>query len=161
MSDASRFGAENEAHLIKVAYMPFGLGPRNCVGKSMATLILKLAMAKLLLQYRLELGPSQMPPTSRCTRRHVSKAPKPYVRLPRRPKASATGGDHSSWRPSDEDEVMNASEQQDNHVFRGPEEDCDGPSTTPNADDECVTPKKARPDNQEDYSDAESSTPLK
>nr|XP_037280430.1 thromboxane-A synthase-like [Rhipicephalus microplus] len=55
-----RFGAENEAHLIKVAYMPFGLGPRNCVGKSMATLILKLAMAKLLLQYRLELGPSQM-----------------------------------------------------------------------------------------------------
>ncbi|XP_075750715.1 cytochrome P450 3A14-like [Rhipicephalus microplus] len=55
-----RFGSENEAHLIKVAYMPFGLGPRNCVGKSMATLILKLAMAKLLLQYRLELGPSQM-----------------------------------------------------------------------------------------------------
>ncbi|XP_075739244.1 cytochrome P450 3A24 isoform X2 [Rhipicephalus microplus] len=55
-----RFGSKNEAHLIKVAYMPFGLGPRNCVGKSMATLILKLAMAKLLLQYRLELGPSQM-----------------------------------------------------------------------------------------------------
>ncbi|KAH8023788.1 hypothetical protein HPB51_016842 [Rhipicephalus microplus] len=86
-------------------------------------------------------------------RRNVSKAPKPYVRLPRHPKASATGDDHSSRRPSDEDEVMNASEQQDNPVFRGPEEVCDGPSTTPNADYECVTPKKARTDNQEDYSD--------
>ncbi|KAL1470362.1 hypothetical protein MTO96_040473 [Rhipicephalus appendiculatus] len=55
-----RFAPENEAQLIKAAYMPFGVGPRNCVGKSMAMLKLKLAMAKLLLKYRLELGPSQM-----------------------------------------------------------------------------------------------------
>ncbi|XP_037520732.2 cytochrome P450 3A15-like [Rhipicephalus sanguineus] len=55
-----RFAPENEAELIKEAYMPFGVGPRNCVGKSMAMLKLKLAMAKLLLMYRLELGPSQM-----------------------------------------------------------------------------------------------------
>nr|XP_037286085.1 signal peptide peptidase-like 2B [Rhipicephalus microplus] len=88
----------------------------------------------------------------KLTGRHVSKAPKSHVRLPRPAKASATGGGNSSRRPSDEDEVMNASEQQDNPVFRGPEEDCDGPSTTPNADDECVTPKKARTDNQEDSS---------
>ncbi|KAH7950647.1 hypothetical protein HPB51_028317 [Rhipicephalus microplus] len=93
-------------------------------------------------------------PPRRCSRRHVSTARKPYVRVPRRSKASATGGGHSSRRPSEEDEVMNVSKQQDNPVFRGPEEDCDGPSTTPNANDECVTPKKARTDNQEDYSDA-------
>ncbi|KAL1431545.1 hypothetical protein MTO96_014064 [Rhipicephalus appendiculatus] len=103
---------------------------------------------------------------NRCTRaaalnpgvrrrgRHVSQAPKPYLRLSRRPKASATGGGHSSQRPSDENEVMNASEQQENPVFRDPDDNCDGPSTTPNVDDECVTPKKARTDNQEDYSDA-------
>ncbi|KAL3205755.1 hypothetical protein MRX96_052940, partial [Rhipicephalus microplus] len=50
---------ENEAQLVKAAYMPFGVGPRNCVGKSMAMLTLKLAMAKQLLKYHLELGPSQ------------------------------------------------------------------------------------------------------
>ncbi|XP_075751990.1 cytochrome P450 3A14 isoform X2 [Rhipicephalus microplus] len=54
-----RFAPENEAQLVKAAYMPFGVGPRNCVGKSMAMLTLKLAMAKLLLKYHLELGPSQ------------------------------------------------------------------------------------------------------
>ncbi|XP_037578834.2 cytochrome P450 3A24 [Dermacentor silvarum] len=55
-----RFAPENEDQLIKMALMSFGVGPRNCVGKSMAMLKLKLAMAKLLLKYRLELGPSQM-----------------------------------------------------------------------------------------------------
>ncbi|KAH8038989.1 hypothetical protein HPB51_004667 [Rhipicephalus microplus] len=106
--------------------------------------------AKLLMTWLVR------PPLSyvTCGMRHVSKAPKPYVRLPRRLKASATGGGHSSHRPSDEDEVMNASEQQDSPVFCVLEEDCDDPSTTPNADDKCVTPKKARTDNQEDYSDA-------
>nr|XP_037280429.1 thromboxane-A synthase-like [Rhipicephalus microplus] len=54
-----RFAPENEAQLVKAAYMPFGVGQRNCVGKSMAMLTLKLAMAKLLLKYHLELGPSQ------------------------------------------------------------------------------------------------------
>ncbi|KAH8021988.1 hypothetical protein HPB51_020598 [Rhipicephalus microplus] len=63
-------------------------------------------------------------------------------------------GKAKSLQKLDEDEVMNTSEQQENPVFRGPEEDCDGPSTTPNANDECVTPKKARTDNQEDYSSA-------
>ncbi|KAH8022404.1 hypothetical protein HPB51_024134 [Rhipicephalus microplus] len=53
------FAPENEAQLVKAAYMPFGVGPRNCVGKSMAMLTLKLTMAKLLLKYHVELGPSQ------------------------------------------------------------------------------------------------------
>lgn len=54
-----RFAPENEAQLVKAAHIPFGVGPRNCVGKSMAMLTLKLAMAKLLLKYHVELGPSQ------------------------------------------------------------------------------------------------------
>ncbi|KAL1421450.1 hypothetical protein MTO96_004143 [Rhipicephalus appendiculatus] len=49
---------------------------------------------------------------------------------------------------------MNASKQQENPVYRDPDENCGGPSTTPDADDEYVTPKKSRTDNQEDYSDA-------
>ncbi|XP_075553608.1 cytochrome P450 3A14-like [Dermacentor variabilis] len=55
-----RFAPENEAQLVKMAYMPFGVGPRNCVGNGMGMLKLKLTMAKLLLKYRLELGSSQM-----------------------------------------------------------------------------------------------------
>ncbi|KAH7975634.1 hypothetical protein HPB52_003929 [Rhipicephalus sanguineus] len=93
------------------------------------------------------------PPPSRCARHHVSQASKPYLRLSRRPKASATGGGHSSQRSSDENEVMNASEQE-KPVRRGSDDKFDDPSTTPNADEECVTPKKARTDNHEDYSDA-------
>ncbi|KAH7957295.1 hypothetical protein HPB52_017167 [Rhipicephalus sanguineus] len=48
---------------------------------------------------------------------------------------------------------MNASGQETS-VRRGSDDKCDDPSTTPNADDECVTPKKARTDDHEDYSDA-------
>ncbi|KAL3188658.1 hypothetical protein MRX96_022458 [Rhipicephalus microplus] len=51
---------ENEAKIKKMAFCPFGIGPRNCVGLRIATLQTKYTMAKVLLKFRLELGPSQM-----------------------------------------------------------------------------------------------------
>lgn len=54
-----RFAPENAVHFNKTAFMPFGMGPRHCVGKNMAILKLKLTMARLLMTYHLELGPSQ------------------------------------------------------------------------------------------------------
>ncbi|KAH6943278.1 hypothetical protein HPB50_018407 [Hyalomma asiaticum] len=58
--DPERFAPENGASLRKAAYVAFGLGPRNCVGLNFALLIIKYTFARLLLKYRLELGPSQM-----------------------------------------------------------------------------------------------------
>ncbi|XP_075545077.1 cytochrome P450 3A14-like [Dermacentor variabilis] len=55
-----RFAPENEAELKKMAFCPFGIGPRNCVGLRIATLQTKFTIAKVLHKFRLELGPSQM-----------------------------------------------------------------------------------------------------
>ncbi|KAH9371942.1 hypothetical protein HPB48_010809 [Haemaphysalis longicornis] len=57
---AAKFSPENECSLKKLAFAPFGIGPRNCVGMRFAMLELKYTVARLVQKYRLELGPSQM-----------------------------------------------------------------------------------------------------
>ncbi|KAL1435719.1 hypothetical protein MTO96_010504 [Rhipicephalus appendiculatus] len=50
-----RFAEEcGESHS-KEAYMPFGLGPRVCIGQKLALTTLKIALVKLLRKYRLTL----------------------------------------------------------------------------------------------------------
>lgn len=44
-----RFSPEIKRH--PAVYMPFGLGPRQCVGMRFAMLELKLTLAKILLKY--------------------------------------------------------------------------------------------------------------
>ncbi|XP_054157371.1 cytochrome P450 3A24-like [Oppia nitens] len=55
--DPERFsaGRRHEAH--PSSWQPFGNGPRNCVGMRFAFFEMKLCLAKLLLNYRLEPGP--------------------------------------------------------------------------------------------------------
>ncbi|CAK1547377.1 unnamed protein product [Leptosia nina] len=54
--DPERFSAENK-HLIKpMAYMPFGVGPRNCIGSRFALLEVKMFIYQFLL--KLEVSPS-------------------------------------------------------------------------------------------------------
>ncbi|XP_077559275.1 cytochrome P450 3A14-like isoform X2 [Haemaphysalis longicornis] len=54
--DPDRFSGDNDAVL---RHMPFGVGPRNCVGMRLALLKIRYTIARLLQKYRLELGPSQ------------------------------------------------------------------------------------------------------
>lgn len=54
-----RFAPENEKKLNSRAFVPFGIGPRNCIGMKIAVLNLKFTMARLVQNYHLQLGPSQ------------------------------------------------------------------------------------------------------
>ncbi|XP_077557866.1 cytochrome P450 3A4-like [Haemaphysalis longicornis] len=47
------------AHDAILRHMPFGVGPRSCVGMRVALMNIRYTIARLLQKYRLELGPSQ------------------------------------------------------------------------------------------------------
>ncbi|XP_025837635.1 cytochrome P450 6k1, partial [Agrilus planipennis] len=49
-----RFSTENKDNFPATAYLPFGLGPRICIGERFALTSTKLAIAKLLLEYDIE-----------------------------------------------------------------------------------------------------------
>ena len=49
-----RFTEAEKANRHPYTFMPFGYGPRNCVGMRFALLELKLTLVKLLKKYKLE-----------------------------------------------------------------------------------------------------------
>ncbi|KAK7789228.1 hypothetical protein R5R35_007053 [Gryllus longicercus] len=50
--DPERFSEENKATRPRFAYLPFGEGPRNCIGMRFGQLQTKLGLAVLLHSYR-------------------------------------------------------------------------------------------------------------
>jgi len=65
--DAERFDPDRfitpEKPVDRFAYLPFGLGPRACIGDQLATLEMQLHVARLAREFRLELddrGPVEM-----------------------------------------------------------------------------------------------------
>lgn len=55
-----RFAPENEADLPQNAYLPFGSGPRICIGNSFAMMEAQLILATIAQHYRLSLAPGQV-----------------------------------------------------------------------------------------------------
>jgi cytochrome P450 len=54
-----RFTPENEAKLPRAAYLPFGAGPRACIGKAFAMIEAQLLLALLVQRFHFELVPGQ------------------------------------------------------------------------------------------------------
>ncbi|KXJ73273.1 hypothetical protein RP20_CCG016136 [Aedes albopictus] len=52
--DPERFSESNRSNLDMTMYMPFGAGPRNCIGSRFALMEIKAIMYALLLNFRIE-----------------------------------------------------------------------------------------------------------
>ena len=52
-----RFTAEEKAKHHPCAYLPFGLGPRNCVGMRLALMEAKMALIEIVRNFKIELSP--------------------------------------------------------------------------------------------------------
>jgi cytochrome P450 family 3 subfamily A len=48
---ASRFSKENKGSIDPYLYMPFGIGPRNCIGMRFAFMTMKLALTKVMQNF--------------------------------------------------------------------------------------------------------------
>jgi cytochrome P450 len=57
--DPERFSPENEANLHRYAYLPFGGGPRICIGNSFAMMEARLVLMTILQRFHLTLAPNQ------------------------------------------------------------------------------------------------------
>lgn len=61
--EPERFSAENKKRIMPYTYVPFGLGPRNCIGMRFAMLELKMALVKLLQNFTIKQSPElKVPP---------------------------------------------------------------------------------------------------
>ncbi len=57
--DPERFSPANEPNIPKYAYLPFGGGPRVCIGNTFALMEARLALITILQAFRLRLAPGQ------------------------------------------------------------------------------------------------------
>ncbi|KAH8252899.1 hypothetical protein KR032_002535 [Drosophila birchii] len=55
--DPDRFSEERKGDLVPYTYLPFGVGPRNCIGNRYALMQVKGVLYNLLLKYKIEASP--------------------------------------------------------------------------------------------------------
>lgn len=94
--EPERFSAENEKQIPRYAYLPFGGGPRVCVGNSFAMMEARLLLATLAQRYQLRLAPGQTVNTEPL----ITLRPKDGLRMrvePRQPARHAAPDLEKSW----------------------------------------------------------------
>ncbi|XP_033225548.1 cytochrome P450 9e2-like [Belonocnema kinseyi] len=72
--DPDRFSEERKHDLHKFAFLPFGAGPRMCVGMRLAMLMMKMAMTTILRNYSLEISPKTKLPLKRDLTKYLTNA---------------------------------------------------------------------------------------
>ena len=61
--DPERFSSENKGKIVPYSYMPFGIGPRNCIGMQLALAEAKITIVRLLQHVRLNVAEkTEIPP---------------------------------------------------------------------------------------------------
>ncbi|GBN00398.1 Cytochrome P450 9e2 [Araneus ventricosus] len=79
--DPDRFSPANKASLKSMAYMPFGLGKRNCIGNRFAISEVKIAIFRLLKEFKFETcEKTEDPLTLVCTTTVIGPANGIYLR---------------------------------------------------------------------------------
>lgn len=77
--DPDRFSPEREKQIVPGSYMPFGSGPRVCVGAAFATTEATLILARLMRAFRFDVkDPEKVRPIARLTTRPAHEI---YVRV--------------------------------------------------------------------------------
>ena len=75
--DPDRFNEENKAKRNPMAFMPFGQGPRICIGMRLAYLELKTALVKVLRKVKVELDDTTVPRKSEDITMNYQAFPRP------------------------------------------------------------------------------------
>ena len=94
--DPERFSPERAANRPRYAYLPFGGGPRTCVGNHFAMMEAQILLAMIVREHRLELEPShkvELDPV-------ITLRPKTGIRVRRRPAAATPGAGASPSAPA-------------------------------------------------------------
>ena len=86
--DPQRFAPENEKQIPQYGYIPFGAGPRVCIGNAFAMMQMPLILANLLRRRRLQLADSQ-----HQVRIQASLSLRPRGGLPMRVESATVGKD--------------------------------------------------------------------
>jgi cytochrome P450 len=74
--DPSRFEPEGAKEIDRFSYLPFGAGPRTCIGQTFAQMEAAAVMASLLRSFQLRLRPGYTPePRLRVTLRPAKGMP--------------------------------------------------------------------------------------
>ncbi|XP_033645947.1 cytochrome P450 3A24-like [Asterias rubens] len=60
--DPERFSPENKESIQPCTYLPFGVGPRNCAGMRYALLVTKMAVLRVMQNFRFEVSPETQIP---------------------------------------------------------------------------------------------------
>lgn len=60
--DPERFADENKDFIKPCSFMPFGLGPRNCIGSRFALMQIKTVLFNLLLKFSIEISENTQNP---------------------------------------------------------------------------------------------------
>lgn len=79
-----RFMPENKHLLVPYTYMPFGQGPRNCMGMRFAYQEIKLCLARLILNYQFHSTPKTPEKLKITTKFLLSTTPEFQVKISKR-----------------------------------------------------------------------------
>jgi cytochrome P450 len=79
-----RFMPENRSNIKPYTYLPFGTGPRNCIGMRFALLEAKLALVNIIYKYRFFKTPNTDIPLQMAKGLHLIKVKRIFIGIERR-----------------------------------------------------------------------------